>query len=165
MNTRTFAHGLGWFSIALGAVEVAAPRRLGRLIGAERNVGLLRLCGLREIAAGVGILAGRRQAPWIWSRLLGDALDLALLASLLRSRRSGRGGTLVAAAGVLGVTALDAWCARRLGAHPRVDGPTAPARLPPSSPQEDRIDEALMETFPASDAPAHHVTGASERRR
>jgi hypothetical protein len=112
------------------------------------------------------VLAARRPAPALWARVLGDALDLGLLAAALRSRRSGRGATLAAAAAVVGVTALDAWTARRLSAPaPRLDGPVEPSLEPAPEPQEERVDESLMESFPASDPPAHQVTDASDRRR
>jgi len=39
--------------------------------------GTLRSYGIREIAMGLGILAGRNPTPWIWGRVAGDALDLA----------------------------------------------------------------------------------------
>src|SRR5690242_12433520 len=49
--------GLGWFSIALGAAELLAPRAVNRVSGLEANhVGLTRLFGLRELGGGIGIL-------------------------------------------------------------------------------------------------------------
>ena len=43
--------------IALGLMEVAAPRALARFLGMEGSEALIRGYGLREIATGVGILA------------------------------------------------------------------------------------------------------------
>lgn len=106
------ARGLGWLSLGLGAVEVAAPRRVATFLGLAKNDGLLRLLGLREIAAGLGIFAQPRPTTALWARLGGDVADLALLlAALPASTRRGR--VLGAIAAVGGVTALDAIAADR----------------------------------------------------
>lgn len=115
MNARKLARGLGWFSIALGATELFAGRRLGRLLGMEHRTGLLRVFGLREIATGIGILTQRRQGPWVWGRVLGDALDLAVLGTALTADNPKRRAAAIATANVLGVSALDTVCAGRLG--------------------------------------------------
>ncbi len=107
---------LGWFSIGLGLAEVAAPRRLARLIGVEERRLLLRSLGVREIISGVGILTQRQPAGWMWSRVAGDAMDLALLGAAFRAPVSGRGKRRVAltAAAVAGVTMADFMVSRRL---------------------------------------------------
>ena len=49
------------------------------LLGAkERDAGLMRFLGLREIAAGIVVLSGARAAG-CWSRVAGDLMDLSLL--------------------------------------------------------------------------------------
>src|SRR4030095_7016786 len=58
-DAQRLDQALAAFSIGLGLVELLAPRRLGRLIGAGEHPALLRLCGLREIASGVGLLSPR----------------------------------------------------------------------------------------------------------
>src|SRR5437868_15497819 len=109
------ARALGWFSIGLGAAEVLAPARMAQLTGTEGYEPALQLFGLREIASGVGILAGTRPAPgWVWARVAGDAMDLALLGRAAASNDSGRGRIGIAAAAVAGVALLDLLCARRL---------------------------------------------------
>lgn len=135
MNGRKLARGLGWFSIGLGLAEVIAPRQLGRLIGMKNGDRLLRAFGLREIATGVGLLAGN-QAPgslakWMWARVGGDALDLAALGAALKANDSWfdgqrRARTLAAIGAVAPVVVADLVCARRLSyqaaeeaAHPR----------------------------------------------
>jgi uncharacterized membrane protein len=100
------AVALGWFSVALGVAEVVAPRRLGRAIGVRSSPSLLRAMGLREIASGVGILTGQRRTG-LWSRVAGDAVDLALLGQALSSTRSNRARVAAATAAVAGVAALD----------------------------------------------------------
>lgn len=110
------ADGLGWFSLALGGAEVAAPGLVARMIGvtntAENRL-LLRALGAREIASGLGILGRDRQAPWVWSRVAGDAMDLVLLGLAFGSNASRRGNLGMAAAAVAGVTALDVLAGRR----------------------------------------------------
>jgi hypothetical protein len=115
MRYDALARGLGWFSIALGLAEVVAPRRLGSLIGTERQRRWLPALGLREIAAGVGLLADSRRGRWLWARVAGDAMDLGVLGAALKSTRRNRGRVIAAIAAVAGVTLVDALCARRLG--------------------------------------------------
>jgi hypothetical protein len=106
----TLARLLGWFGIALGVAEVIAPRRTAALMGApRRSTDALPALGAREIASGVGILASGRPTGWLWTRVLGDAIDLAVLGRSLRgSRRSPRRLRLLSAIGaVLAVAVLD----------------------------------------------------------
>lgn len=112
---ETLADAIGWFSIALGAAEIAAPGRLARWLGMEGSENLLRLYGLREIGKGVAILSNRRPAGWMWARVAGDFLDLATLAAGLTPDNPKRGNVATAMAAVAGVTVLDLVCARRLG--------------------------------------------------
>jgi hypothetical protein len=101
---------LGWFGIALGIAEVIAPRRTAALMGTpRRSTGTLPVLGAREIASGVGILASGRPTGWLWTRVLGDVIDLAVLGRSLRgSRRQARRTRLFGSIGaVLAVAALD----------------------------------------------------------
>jgi uncharacterized membrane protein len=116
-NAERLANALGWFSIGLGLAELAAPRALAQLIGVKdedktRNV--LRGYGMREIAAGIGILSRPQPAGWLWGRVAGDLLDLSSLGSALGSSRSNRVRVGAATAAVIGVTALDICCALQL---------------------------------------------------
>jgi hypothetical protein len=110
---QTLYQGLGWFSILLGAAEVIRPGGLGRMLGME-NARLLQAYGLREILAGLGILGARNPSTWLWSRVAGDVLDLATLASGLRHQNRQRGNVGVALAAVAAVTLIDIYCARRM---------------------------------------------------
>ena len=117
VNSERLAAGLGWFSIGLGVAEVLAPRAVARGIGLRGRrpaVTLTRLCGLREIASGVGILRERRPAGWVWSRVVGDAMDLALFGAGFVARGTNRKRLAAATAAVAGVTAVDALCAQQL---------------------------------------------------
>jgi len=115
-DERQIANGLGWFSIGLGLAEVLAPDSVARLIGVdeESNRSLLRFYGMRELAAGVGILTQPQPTGWLWARVAGDLLDLASLGSALNSEGNDRGKLTTATAAVLGVTALDVMCAQRM---------------------------------------------------
>jgi hypothetical protein len=114
MRDKRLAKGLGWFSIGLGLAELLAPRALGRAIGAgEDHRGLMRTFGLREIAAGVAILAMPRPTKGLWARVAGDALDLTALLVVLRGSLQ-RGRVAGALGAVAGVTALDIYEAQRL---------------------------------------------------
>jgi len=112
-DTQPLATGLGWFSIGLGLAEVLAPGPLGKLIGVPNNRTLMRFMGLREIAAGIGILSQERPAYWVWARVGGDVIDLALLGAALTTEGSQPGRVAGAAAAVAGVTALDILCSRQ----------------------------------------------------
>lgn len=101
---------LGWFSIGLGLTQLVAPRELARFIGVPDQPFLLRFLGMREISSGLGILTKKEPSNWLWSRVAGDLMDLALLGIALKSDESDRKKVLMAAAGVAGVTALD-WMA------------------------------------------------------
>jgi uncharacterized membrane protein len=98
------ATGIGWFSIALGTAQLAAPRKLARAIGL-RDSGMharaMRLRGITEIASGAGILARRRPAKWLYARSGGDVLDLLMLAKAESRSRARTAGAMGAVAGVL----------------------------------------------------------------
>ena len=105
---------LGWFSVALGAAEVFAPHAVARLVGLETQPQLMRLFGAREIASGVGILTHSRPTKWLWARVAGDIMDLAVLgAGPVRRERGAREKLAAATAAVVGVTLLDTTLAMR----------------------------------------------------
>lgn len=115
------AQVLGWFSVGLGAAEVAMPGTMSKLFGVRgRHRELVRSMGIRELAAGVGILAQRRPTPFVWARVAGDALDLSLLGLALSSNRTNRTRAAIATAAAAGVTALDLICGAKLA---REEGP------------------------------------------
>ncbi len=119
LSALQLAQGLGWFSIGLGLAELLAPRGVAKVAGVRGdNAGFIRLMGLREIAHGVAIFAqGRRPAAAVWSRVAGDALDLAALAAAAASPDSDKGRVAFATANVLAVTALDVLCAQQLSSN------------------------------------------------
>jgi hypothetical protein len=116
---KGLARMLGWFSIGLGAAELLAPAQVADLAGLDEDrTDLVRFYGMREIASGVGILSQFREpTPWVWSRVAGDLLDLATLGAAMAGDNPRRGRAAGAMAMVLGVTALDMYCASQLSAH------------------------------------------------
>jgi hypothetical protein len=106
----SLANFLGWFSIALGTAQVAAPRLMCRLVGSSGNGSaplVMRLFGVREIAQGTGILSRPRPTTWMWSRVAGDAVDLALLGVVAARNPKHRLRSAFAMANVLGVAVPD----------------------------------------------------------
>lgn len=104
------AKGLGVFSFALGIPQTLMPGRVNRLIGVKddaRSRLIMRAVGVRELVAGVGIFTDRRPAQWIWARVAGDTMDLALLGSALRNRSRSPNRTLAATGAVAGAFAAD----------------------------------------------------------
>lgn len=101
-------------SIALGLVELFAPRRVTRSMGLKGLGGLVQLYGLREITKGVGLLAARDPAPWMKARLVGDVLDVATLMPFLASSNAKRQNAALGLLSVLAITALDEFCMKRL---------------------------------------------------
>jgi len=112
---------LGWFSLGLGLTQLVAPRQVANAIGLpgdENEQAVMRLVGLREIVSGVGILAQAEPTPWLWSRVGGDAMDLALLRSAMDSPEARKDRVTAATVAVLGITAADLLCSTKLTAEP-----------------------------------------------
>ncbi|MFC3608280.1 transcriptional regulator [Stutzerimonas tarimensis] len=118
MSAHHTARGLGWFSLGLGLAELLMPGPISRLLGIPEQRGLIRACGIREIATGVGLLYSRDPKPWMYGRLGGDALDLAVLgwSSAYGDKPT---NALIAAGTVAGVAAIDLKCAADLRAERR----------------------------------------------
>ena len=115
------ARGLGVFSFALGLPQILAPGRMNRMIGVKDDAASrmwMRAVGVREIAAGIGIFSERRPKEWVWARVAGDTMDLALLGTALRSRSEHQGRTLAATGAVIGAFAADLADSLRLGRAP-----------------------------------------------
>jgi len=108
----TLDRSLGWFSVGLGMAQILAPRALGRMIGVGNRSTVLRMCGVREIVSGVGLLSGRAPATFAMSRVVGDVMDFALLGASLRSPRSNPTRVAAAATAVAGVAALDLYASK-----------------------------------------------------
>ena len=106
MNDIQLAKSLGWFSLGLGTLELVTSRRITRMLGVG-TPGLIKAFGAREIAAGLMVLTKPDAAVPVWNRVVGDAMDAAILATGLRRGNPQRGGAGAAMLFVLGAAALD----------------------------------------------------------
>ncbi|MDQ0808973.1 putative membrane protein [Streptomyces sp. B3I7] len=106
--------GLGLASAALGIPQVAKPadvaRGIGVAVGPRQRTATVAV-GVRELTAAAGLLA-RPHPVWLWGRVGGDVVDLALLTRTLR-RHDGRGlgRTALATAAVAALTTVDVYTA------------------------------------------------------
>lgn len=126
MDEKQLARGLGWFSLGLGLAQVVSPGSVARLIGVRDepdNRTTMFLVGLRELTAGVGILSQTRPVGWLWARVAGDAMDLALLNTALNSRKNDRQRLMLALFSVVGITLADLTTSQKLSSQP---GPVNP---------------------------------------
>src|ERR1044072_9401445 len=111
---KRLAKGRGWFSLGLGISELLAPKAIAKICGVSNaHTGLIRVYGLREIAAGVMIFSQKNPAAGMWSRVAGDALDLATLGKAFGSPNTSKGLAAFATANVAAVTALDLIAAKQ----------------------------------------------------
>lgn len=117
MNDLKIARALGWASLAIGVTEFAAPGFLERQLGVKAHRGLLKALGVREALSGLAILTEKRPTKQLsagmWSRVAGDAMDLALLAAAARKSRR-PAGLLTAIGMVVGIAFLDCVFAERV---------------------------------------------------
>ena len=124
-DMERLARALGWFSLGLGFAQIAAPDKVARFVGVQdddETIAIMRVVGVREIASGLGILTPQKPTPWMWSRVGGDAMDLALLRRALSSPRADHNRVTVATAAVAVIAAVDALCSTRLTAETNAPG-------------------------------------------
>jgi len=125
-SDERLANGLGMFSLGLGLAEVAAPGALAEFIGVnddEKSRTILRSYGAREIGTGLGILTKKQPAGWMWGRVCGDMLDIATLGMAMSRPEADKTKIGRAIGMVLGVTALDIYCAQQLSNKSEEDYP------------------------------------------
>jgi hypothetical protein len=81
MNYKGLSFGLGIFSIALGAVEIIANRRIAKAMDQDDDAArtTLKAFGVREIAAGANLLMAPAHSTNLWNRVAGDGIDMAAL--------------------------------------------------------------------------------------
>jgi uncharacterized membrane protein len=106
-RSTTSGRALGLFSIGLGAAQLAKPGALARAVGVKDNAEsrtVMLGAGLRELGHGLAIL---RSPTAVWTRVAGDAFDLAVLGRALRGKPEDRRKLLAATAAVAGVTVAD----------------------------------------------------------
>ncbi|SBT67270.1 Uncharacterized membrane protein [Micromonospora sediminicola] len=98
-------------SAGLGVAQLAAPDTVRRISGVDDSATsrvMVPLVGARELVHAAGLLTSRRKGFWAWTRVVGDAMDLASLGLALAHRGGRRRRRLVGVTGaVLGITVLD----------------------------------------------------------
>jgi uncharacterized membrane protein len=117
VSPQQLATGLGWFSIGLGLAKIATPNLVADLIGVRddnKTRKVLRCYGVRELAAGSGILSQSNPSGWLWARVAGDVLDISSLCKAMIADDDDRGKGIATAAALIGVTLADVYCAKQL---------------------------------------------------
>lgn len=158
---------LGWASLALGIPPLARPSAFTTALGigaAQRHRVAASAVGARELAAAAGLLIGPRR-PWLWARVVGDAMDLGLLAVAL-VRHDGRrlGRTVAATVAVAGIAAVDVYAATRSASsskEPAVDLTAATTVLAP--PEEVYAFWRELENLPTFMAHVDRIETTGER--
>lgn len=110
--TDKLSQGLGWLSLGLGLAEIAGAQPMAKSLGMKGREPLLRAFGFREIASGLGIFLSKDSMPFVAARVLGDVMDIVVLANQRRELNPKRENVDAALATVLGATALDICCLR-----------------------------------------------------
>jgi uncharacterized membrane protein len=111
----SLVNGLGGASLVLGVTEVMLPGRVAALAGVEDSGPVrpvIRLLGLRECGHAAALLFG--PSKLVWTRVAGDALDLALLTAGMVTRGRGRRGRgMLTAVALAGIGGADLYAALR----------------------------------------------------
>jgi uncharacterized membrane protein len=118
MPAHRMARFLGWFSLGLGLPQTVAPGAVNRFLGIRddrRSRMWQRVVGMRELAAAAGILVigWPRPVGWLWSRVAGDAMDLALLGAAFDSKNESTPRLAGAIGAVTAITVADVVTAER----------------------------------------------------
>ena len=118
MDDLKAARALGWASLAIAASEMLGHKVVEtELLGLDDHATLMGALGVREAIAGATILSQHAITPTLaaglWSRVAGDAMDLALMAKGAPNTRNKPGYT-AATLMVAGITALDVYYAIKI---------------------------------------------------
>jgi hypothetical protein len=99
--------------MGLGLTELLAPKTVTRWLGVEGSESLVRAYGAREIASGVLCLSVNNDYG-AYSRVAGDAIDLATLAAAYREDNPKKSNVGIAMAAVAGIAIIDALAGRSI---------------------------------------------------
>ncbi|WP_309645391.1 hypothetical protein [Phenylobacterium sp.] len=107
MDLLIAKRALGLFSIGLGVIAVASPKRVSKFFGLDFEDEAMSAFGAREIASGAGLLSPVRPGPWFWMRVGGDVMDMTALARAVDRTNPRRNYAFAALAVVAGIAILD----------------------------------------------------------
>jgi len=113
------ARALGLLSVGLGIAALAAPRAFAATIGVkpnERRERIARAFGARELVQSAGLLTRQRPTGFVWSRVVGDLVDLTLLGRAFTAKDVDRDRLRRTFNAVLGTTGVDLYTAVRMTA-------------------------------------------------
>lgn len=102
---------LGLFSYGLGIWQILRPGAVNRFMGVpdhNPNHAVQRILGMREITSGTGILFGNNTSGWMWSRVAGDVMDIAIVGGTLAGRLGTRKRLIPTLAGLGALLVYDA---------------------------------------------------------
>jgi hypothetical protein len=109
------AQFLGVFSLVLGVIELIWGGALGRALGLAGQEWIVRVYGAREFLNGVLILMSTKDpTPWIWLRVIGDALDAGTLVYGYTRDPSKLTNIIIAFVAVTPIVVADIICAIKL---------------------------------------------------
>ncbi len=132
------ADALGWLSVGLGVAAALAPRAVCRATGMKRPM-LVGAVGVRELVSGAGLLTQGSRSAWLWARVAGDAMDLALLGSAaLRKENPHRSRTIATLGVVAAIGAAD------LAASLRQSNRVASRKTPAPGGHEALVEQTLI---------------------
>lgn len=111
----TLSMNIGMTAVGLGLWGLFFPKHVARTLGVDAPPAVVQAAfGLRELWTGVTLAADPTKASMLWTRVAGDAFDIALLRSLDNRSNPQRGAARAALGFVLAVTALDVVTAIRM---------------------------------------------------
>ncbi|MCU1677508.1 MAG: cyclase [Frankiales bacterium] len=88
-TSKAIPRALGVFSLGLGALQLADPRRVNDMVGLRHRDGTAltqRAVGVQELTTAAGLLGPSPSAPWLWNRVAGDIVHAAMLRKALNGR-------------------------------------------------------------------------------
>lgn len=112
MTVSRFTRALGWYSVLLGATELLASKPLAEALGVPDHTHRIRMFGARELAHAA--LVFTQPTAGVWSRVLGDVMDLASLGAALKPENPARARVAAALGLVTATTVADTMCALSL---------------------------------------------------
>ena len=107
MSAKELGRFLAVVGIGIGIAELASPQMVRDKVGLDASDDWIRGLGARGVASGIGILATGTSTPSLWSRVLGDLMDIGVLQWLRNKDPIHDPKVRTAVTAMLGIAALD----------------------------------------------------------